>query len=108
MLRAPVILLVLRVCDCLSQSSCEGVGVRALDADAAVILLEVVNLANFLELLLECIFDMSGQASIVLIDLLVKLGQVLLVTRLKQLAELVKDHGHVEANQACLETDLTA
>lgn len=107
-LRAAMVSFLFRVCDCLTQTKSERVVIRALDTDAGVVLLKVVDLLDLLELVLKCVLNIHGQAAEVLIDILVELDELLVVARLKELGQLVKDHGHVEARKASLEAHLTA
>ena len=73
MVTAAMILLILRVLDCIVQALVQSVCVRAILTDPLIVLLEIVDSLDFLEFGLQFIFHFEVEATMIVVDALLEL-----------------------------------
>lgn len=95
-----MILLLLRVCDSLSQTQSQCFSIGTILLKPLVVFIEVVNFLNGFELFLKIVLGLNVKAAEVIVEVTADLHVVLFELVLNDLAQSVEDHRDVETSQS--------
>lgn len=108
-IRVPaMILLLVRVCDCLPKPKRQEIIRWTVNAHVAVVLPEVINLLGLFYLRLEIVFDLRWQTANVAIDFFSEAFKVFVEAGLKELRQLKDDEREMEARKTSFEADFAS